>query len=107
MIKHITDDDFTKEVLESNLPVLVDFWAPWCAPCLMAAPVIEEIAKDYAGKVKVAKLNVDENQETPGKYGIMSIPTMYVFKNGEVAEQIVGYVPKDYIRGKIEAVLKM
>lgn len=107
MVKHITDDDFTKEVLESKIPVLVDFWAPWCAPCQMAAPVVEEIAKDYAGKVKVAKLNIDENQETPGKYGIMSIPTMYVFKNGEVAEQIVGYVPKDYIKEKIEAVLKV
>ena len=92
-----TDDNFDTEVLKSNLPVLVDFWAEWCGPCKMIAPIVEEIAGDYAGKVKVGKVNVDFNNQVAMQYGIRGIPALLVFKGGSVANQIVGAVPKNNI----------
>ncbi|PJC27935.1 thioredoxin [Candidatus Shapirobacteria bacterium CG_4_9_14_0_2_um_filter_39_11] len=91
----LTDENFKKEVLEANLPVLVDFWAPWCGPCQTAGPVIEELAKEYEGKIKVGKLNVDENPKISEKYGILSIPTVIIFKNGEEVKRQVGFVGKE------------
>ena len=90
---NITDADFASQVLESDVPVLVDFWAQWCAPCLIAAPVLEKIAREYEGKLKVCKLNVDEGRETAIRYGIMSIPALHIFKGGQVVDQIVGVTP--------------
>ncbi len=90
----VNDENFKKEVLESKLPVLVDFWAEWCMPCRMVAPVVEEIAKEYKGKLKVCKLNVDEARDTASYYGIMSIPTLAIFKNGKVINKVVGALPK-------------
>jgi len=101
-IRHFTDKNFKEEVLESNLPVLVDFWAEWCAPCKMLSPVLEEVAKEYVGKIKVGKINVDENQKIPTEYGIMSIPTLIFFKNGQVQEQIVGFLNQTQLKRKIE-----
>ena len=89
-IKNVFDDEFEKEVIESELPVLVDFWASWCAPCRMQGEVLKEIAPDLAGKVKIVKVNVDESEKTAIRYGISAIPTLLLFKNGEVAEKSVG-----------------
>ena len=100
-----TDDNFDKEVLKSNLPVLVDFWAEWCGPCKMIAPIIEEIAGDYAGKVKVGKVNVDFNNQVAMQYGIRGIPALLVFKGGSVANQIVGAVPKNNITQILDEVI--
>ncbi len=101
-----TTANFQSEVLSSQLPVLVDFWAAWCAPCRMVAPVVAEIANDYTGKLKVARLNIDENQEIAARYGIMSIPTLALFKGGVVVDQVIGAVPKRTITAKIDALLK-
>lgn len=102
MAKQFTDSNFESEVLKSDKPVLVDFWAEWCGPCRMVGPIVEEIAKDYDGKVSVGKMNVDENMDIPSKYGIRSIPTLMIFKNGELVDKIVGAVPKANILGKLE-----
>ena len=93
----LTADNFEQEVLKSDIPVLVDFWAVWCGPCQMLAPTIEELAREYEGRVKVGKVNVDEQPELARQFGIMSIPTMIVFKNGEKVNQLVGAVPKESI----------
>ena len=100
-ILNVTDSDFEDEIIKSELPVLVDFWAVWCGPCRMVAPLVEQIAQEYAGQIKVAKLNVDENQSVPAKYGIMSIPTLLFFKGGDLKETIVGALPKAKIIEKI------
>lgn len=97
-VKEVTDGAFKSEVLESKVPVLVDFWAPWCQPCLAIAPVVEQLAQEYGDKVKVLKMNVDDNYEVPGKLGIRSIPTLKLFVNGSEANQMVGNASKDQIK---------
>jgi thioredoxin 1 len=98
----VTDSSFEEDVLKSDLPVLVDFWAEWCGPCKMVAPTVEAIARDYSGKLRVAKVNVDENIGTPNRYGIRGIPTLLLFKGGEVKEQLVGNHPRDNIERAIQ-----
>ena len=93
-IIHVSDDSFEQEVLQSEMPVLIDYWAEWCGPCKMIAPVLNEVASEYADKIRVAKLNIDENPATPPKYGIRGIPTLMLFKNGEVEATKVGAVSK-------------
>ena len=100
-VAHVTDKNFESEVLKSNLPVLVDFWAEWCGPCRMISPIVEEIAKDLQGKLKVAKVNVDEAQELAAQFNIMSIPTLLIFKKGQPVEQMVGAMSKDNLLAKI------
>jgi thioredoxin 1 len=102
---HLTDDNFQSEVLNSSQPVLVDFWAAWCGPCRMIAPMIEELANDYDGKVKIGKLDVDNNQRVAMQYGIRSIPALLVFQNGKVVDQIIGAIPKPRITEKLEALV--
>ncbi|MCE1189339.1 MAG: thioredoxin [Ignavibacteria bacterium] len=97
-----TDSNFDSEVLKSDLPVLVDFWAPWCGPCRMVGPVVEELAEKYNGKVKVVKVNTDENQEVSMRFGIRSIPTLGIFKDGEVVDGVVGAVAKQYLESKLQ-----
>jgi thioredoxin 1 len=101
----VTDQNFEKEVLKSEVPVLVDFWAAWCGPCKVIAPIIDEIAEELEGKVKVCKINVDENPITPGKYGIRAIPTLIIFKNGEPIDVIVGAVSKSVILNALNKAL--
>ncbi len=101
----LTDDNFSAEVLNSGLPVLVDFWATWCGPCRMIAPIVQELSGEYEGRAKVGKLDVDEAQRTAAEFGIRSIPTLLIFKGGKVADQIIGAVPKRQIAEKLEAVL--
>jgi thioredoxin 1 len=101
----VNDADFEQQILKSDIPALVDFWAAWCGPCRAVGPVVEELAGEYAGKVKIAKLNVDENKEIPAKYGVRGIPTLMLFKNGEVFDQIVGAVPKPRIKELLDKVL--
>jgi thioredoxin 1 len=93
----VTDSSFEQDVLKSDLPVLVDFWAEWCGPCKMIAPTLEAIARDYNGKLRVAKVNVDENMATPERYGVRGIPTLLLIKDGQVKDQIVGNYPRDHI----------
>ena len=101
---HVTDADFEEEILKSSTPALVDFWAAWCGPCRTVGPVVEELAGEYSNKVKVAKLNVDDNKQTPSKYGVRGIPTLMLFRNGQVVDQIVGAVPKSKIKELLDKV---
>ena len=101
----LNGSNFEKEVVDSNLPVLVDFWAIWCGPCKALAPIVAEIAKDYEGKIKVGKVNVDENNDLAAKYNIMSIPTLKFFKNGKIVQELVGAAPKDSIENLIKKIL--
>ncbi|MEX0787110.1 MAG: thioredoxin [Dehalococcoidia bacterium] len=103
--RDVTDDDFEQEVLKAEKPVLVDFWAPWCGPCRMVAPVVEELAEEYEGKVDFVKLNTDENPNITVKYGVRSIPTLLVFKGGEPVGQIVGFRPKSDLQKRLDAVV--
>jgi thioredoxin 1 len=102
-IFNVTDDSFKEEVLKAELPVLVDFWAVWCGPCQIVAPTVEYLAQNYKDKLKVAKMNVDENMNVPAKYGIMSIPALLLFKGGEVVETVIGALPQDKI---VDAIAK-
>jgi thioredoxin 1 len=103
---HVTDQQFEGEILQSDTPALVDFWAPWCAPCHIVAPAVEEVARKFRGKIKVAKMNVDENRATPGNYEIMGIPTLILFKNGKIVDRIVGAVPQSRLETVVEKVLE-
>ena len=102
----VDDASFEQKVLKSKTPVLVDFWAPWCRPCLMAAPVLEELAKEYAGRITFAKLDVDQNARTAAQYNIMAIPNLIIFKEGRPVSQIVGYKPKEELKKDLDAVLE-
>jgi thioredoxin 1 len=102
VIFEVTDSNFDQDVLKADQPVLVDFWAAWCGPCRAIAPLVDELACQYQGKVKVGKMDVDRNSATPMRYGVRGIPTLLVFKGGQVKEQIVGYVPKETIQKAIE-----
>lgn len=101
----LSDANFDRDVLQSDLPVLVDFWATWCAPCKAIAPLLDSVAADYAGKVKIGKVNVDDNPATPGKYGVRGIPTLILFKDGKVIDQVVGAVPKSQLDALIAKAL--
>lgn len=102
---HVNDKNFSSEVLQSGIPVLVDFWATWCGPCRAISPIVEELAKEFSGRVKITKLNVDENPATPAQYGVRGIPTLILFKEGKVFDQIVGSVPKARLKALIEKAL--
>ena len=101
----VDEQSFEQTVLQSKTPVLVDFWAPWCRPCLMVAPVVDELADEYSGRVNFARVNVDQNQQVAAKYNIMSIPTLIVFKNGEPVSHIVGFRPREELKQGLDAVL--
>ena len=103
--REVTDSNFDQEVLQASRPVLVDFWAPWCGPCRMVAPIVEELATEYDGKVEFVKLNTDENPNTAVKYGIRSIPTLLVFKDGQPVGQIIGFRPKSDLKKRLDAVV--
>jgi thioredoxin 1 len=105
MVTEVSDQTFESEIIKSSLPVLLDLWAPWCGPCHMVAPVIESLAGKYNGKVKFCRLNVDENPQTAARYRIMSIPTLMFFKNGQVADTVIGAVPERVLQPKIDALL--
>ncbi len=101
---HVTDANFEEEILKSSTPALVDFWAAWCGPCRTVGPIVEELAGEYNDKVKIAKLNVDDNKQTPSKYGVRGIPTLMLFRDGQVVDQIVGAVPKSKIKELLDKV---
>jgi thioredoxin 1 len=101
----VTDETFQKEVLEAEQPTFVDFWASWCGPCRMIGPIFEELSGEYSGKVKFAKVNVDENPKTPANYGVRGIPTLMMFKGGKMVEQVVGAVPKNQLENVVKKVL--
>ncbi len=105
LISHVTDSNFEQEVLKSAKPVLIDFWAPWCAPCRAIAPMIDELAGEYAGRLKVVKINVDDNPETPARYGVRGIPNLLIIRGGQVKEQIVGAVPKSHLVRAVDSAL--
>ena len=104
-VQQVSDTSFDSEVLKSDLPVLIDFWAPWCGPCKAIGPVVEELAEEYGGRLKVVKMNVDDNPQTPSRYGVRGIPNLILFKGGEVREQIVGAVPKAQLVKAIDQVV--
>ena len=104
-VLEVNDENFDQEVLQSEVPVLVDFWAVWCGPCKAIGPIVDSVATTYAGKLKVVKVNVDQNGATPSRYGIRGIPALLFFKGGKVADQIVGYVPQNVIEEKVQRVL--
>jgi thioredoxin 1 len=101
----VTDETFDAEIVSSTIPAMVDFWAEWCGPCRMIAPSVEELAKAYEGKIKVAKMDVDKNRQTPARFGIRNIPTLILFKGGKVANTIIGAQPKSFIEGEIKKLL--
>ena len=104
-IVHVTDATFEQEVIKSDKPVLIDFWAPWCGPCKAIAPIIDDLANDYAGKLKVVKINVDDNQESPARYNVRGIPNLLIIKGGQVKEQIIGAVPKGQLVKAVEGAI--
>ena len=101
----VTDNNFQSEVIESTLPVLIDFWAAWCGPCRMIAPIVEELSSEYDGRAKICKLDVDTEQKTAAEFGVRSIPTLLIIKDGKVADQLIGAVPKEQIAEKLDAAL--
>ena len=101
----VTDANFDKEIIDSGLPAMVDFWAEWCGPCKMVGPVVKELAKEYKGKIRIAKMDVDKSREIPAKFGIRSIPTLILFREGDVAQTIVGAHPKSYIDDELKKLL--
>jgi thioredoxin 1 len=104
-VAEVSDGSFDQEVLQSDVPVLIDFWAPWCGPCKAISPVVEELAGEYQGRLKVVKMNVDDNPQTPSRYGVRGIPNLILFKGGQVADQIVGAVPKGHLVKAIDRTL--
>ncbi len=104
-VHHVSDSDFEAEVLKADKPVLIDFWAPWCGPCKSIAPVIDELASEYDGRLKVVKINVDDNPQTPARYGVRGIPNLLIIRNGQVKDQIVGAVPKAHLKRAVEGAL--
>jgi len=103
-LHHVTDGDFDQQILQSDVPALVDFWAAWCGPCRTVGPIVEELADEYKGKIKVAKLDVDSNKQVASKYGVRGIPTLMLFKDGQIVDQIVGAVPKSRIKELLDKV---
>ncbi|MFO7738141.1 MAG: thioredoxin [Desulfatiglandaceae bacterium] len=104
-VLELTDNTFEEEIMKSDIPAMVDFWAEWCGPCKMVSPVVEELAREYNGKIKIASMDVDGNRQTPGKFGIRNIPTLILFKDGAVAQTIIGAHPKSHIEAELKKLL--